>query len=1206
MKQAPPERLRRRGRGRAATATAAVLGATLVACPGGTATAQTDIDCDALGEDPLASTLATAFASAAACGFEVRIGNRSEPYSTLFVTPTGQLHLEATADPTGSIGDDGTVVDPTLMDFQGSLAQTESPWPFWLYHTDTTQPLFYASGGALEWTGEKPAAAYADTTAVYDELAEGLDLSVEVDAASAELRFSVDSAEAWHALATGLILEESYEAVVENDTLRMYSGPAPDNEEVRTTPFAALDAAGAFNAVGLQLDGDALTLSLSESVLDTAAFPLTVTTQWAYSGYGIGEWGVVSSAAPDLAAYRGIGAGTSLLEHSGGNGDAGVGPYCDAFAAGTDCATPANAASYWNFYSSLKTNHLRKPDTNYQWSFPIDQATFSIDLAPDENGMFTCRTPDLVPVADYGTTVTWSEQPAATGDPVAARCEDEVVTYDVTEPVNTAWADATVSSEVAFGMLESADTARFHGGSARLDVYFDIVGLIANTLCSTFPADPAATPFTADRAIYARGWGADVIDLDLSWTAVVRDYETGETALTTDPAPVPVEGGRVGAIPEGLPDGRYAVEYQLVSGVNGFTHTARPCYFVVDTVSPEFVDVTGDAGPLYVGDKATIEITVADAGFPDGVNELRIDCHYQDTCGGGWPRTLEADTAFSFEIPLTEGGNLVDLTLSDRAGNEDHLQLDLRASHDRNDFDGDGYQDLVAARESDGRLLLYPGNGDGTFGTPVPLATGWNKMDVVMAGDLTSDGDPDLLARDTATGTMYTYPGNGDGAFGSRIRVGGGWNGMSLFTSGDDYDSVGAAGGSPDLLAVRKSDGKLFYYPGLGDGTFGAATAIGTGWNSMDSLTSVGDLGFDSQNQLLARDSRTGTYYVYTDYGDRTFEHRTALPKTSDGIPITDRVYTEIAAAGDQDGDGYIDLVAVDSRTGELVLNPLTGVRNPAADEAAVSTGWGAIHLPTSDSDRTYDYNGDGKTDVFARRGSDGKLYFYSGNGSGGFGPIGTWGTGLKTMSVIETAGDLNGDGFADLIGRVASNGELYLYPGNGQGGHSAPIRIGTGWNAMSAIVSGHDFNGDGTVDVLAREKSTGYLWLYAGRGNGAIGSRVRIGTGWNSMREITAAGDLNHDGHADVIAIRSSDNCMYFYAGRGNGTLTPAVQISCHWVGYDSVAAVGDFNGDGHADWLARRQSDGSLYLYKGNGAGDFGARTQIQTGWSWANAIA
>jgi len=98
----------------------------------------------------------------------------------------------------------------------------------------------------------------------------------------------------------------------------------------------------------------------------------------------------------------------------------------------------------------------------------------------------------------------------------------------------------------------------------------------------------------------------------------------------------------------------------------------------------------------------------------------------------------------------------------------------------------------------------------------------------------------------------------------------------------------------------------------------------------------------------------------------------------------------------------------------------------------------------------------------------------------------------------------------------------------------------------MNAITGGHHYNGDGKDDLIAREASTGYLYIHPGKGNGTFGSRLKIGSSWNSMSEVTAVGDLNHDGHADVLAMRTSNGCLYFYGGNGNGTLKSGVEMAC------------------------------------------------------------
>ncbi|GAA1675852.1 hypothetical protein GCM10009830_23130 [Glycomyces endophyticus] len=1202
MNDASRQKRPRRAIGRAAAA-AVVLGATLLAYPVGTASAQEEFDCDAIRDDRRSPSMARAFEAAAYCGFEIRVSTRSDPYSMLYATPEGQYHLEATAAPTGWNGDESDV-DPSLMAFDGGLTQRTSAWSFWLQNIDKTQPLFFSWGGVLDWNGADPTPTYADTTAVYDELAPGLDLRVEMDIGTAELRFTADDAEAWQDLSSGLRLQDADDAVLENGSLRMPIESVREIGAVETTPFTGLDANGAFTPVGLELgDDDALALTLPAGALETTAFPLTVTTQWAYRGPGIGEWGAVSSAAPDLAAYRGIGAGTdaSFLEHPDRSGDAGVGPYCDGFAA--DCTDTSESASYWNFFTE-HIDEIHRYDETHEWHQSVDRATFSIDLAPDENGEFTCRTPDLVPVDGYRPDVTWNNRPEPVGAPTAAQCEDEVVEYDVTDAVTTALADGADVTEIAFGMTESTEKARFHGGSARLDVYYDAFGVEYfapdESRCDENPDQPAV--FGPTYLPYG-GFFAEFtpVGAGYTWTADFDDRDTGETVLSTEPVWL-VQGRQPEQRLEAgvLPTGRYAIEFAILDDEGSTVYRSPSCHLTVDSVKPEIVGIEQSGSPLYVGDTVGFDVEATDPDFAGATSKLRVEC-LAAACD---PQTVHLDgqSVASFELELTENETTVSFSASDIANTVWSDTRTLLTSHDQNDFDGDRHQDLVAARKSDGHLLLYRGNGDGTLKAPVSLGAGWGSMDVVMAGDLTADGLPDLLARDTRTGDLYTYPGDGDGGFDARIHVGTGWNAVRIFTSGGDFNGDG----KNDVLAVRKSDNKLYLYPGRGDGGFSVATAVGTGWGSIDTVTALDDTDRDGEFDLLVRNGRTGGYHLY--YGDGTG----AFPRTSavwDLLPdSTDpSVYSHFTGAGDLDENGYADLVRIESQTGQLEIETLKENGFALKAGRVIASGWGANRLPVADTDGAYDYDNDGDTDLIARNGSSDETYLYGGTGTGAFGPRVEWGPLLGDLDLIETAGDLTGDGHDDLLGRVASTGVLYVYPGTGDGGyyHGGRIRVGGGWDAMSAIVSGQDYNGDGKVDLVARESATGNLWLYPGTGTGSHGARVLIGTGWNGMSLITAVGDLDHDGIADVIARKNSDNCLYFYAGKPAGGVKNGVQIGCGWNVMNTIAAVGDFNGDGHVDWVARH-TNGSLYLYKGNGAGTYTGSVVIGTGWAGMDQIA
>jgi len=268
-----------------------------------------------------------------------------------------------------------------------------------------------------------------------------------------------------------------------------------------------------------------------------------------------------------------------------------------------------------------------------------------------------------------------------------------------------------------------------------------------------------------------------------------------------------------------------------------------------------------------------------------------------------------------------------------------------------------------------------------------------------------------------------------------------------------------------------------------------------------------------------------------------------------------------------------------------------------SATESGVNTG-GSEQVPSGN----YDYNGDGLADVVARRNATGALEIWPGNGSGGFsfGSKYTVGFGWNAMNLIETAGDLNSDGRADLIAREASTGRLYFYPGNGTG--FAPFQsIGRGWEVMAQIVSGHDYSGDGKVDIIAVEAGTGTLWLYPGTGTGtSFSPRLNIGSSWNLTHELTAVGDTNEDGDADIVAVRNAVDCMYFYAGPGSEKFAPGVLIDCGWDVLVGAAAVGDFTGDGHLDWVGKDPDSNFLLLFHGDGTGSFDNSPVIDTGWN------
>jgi hypothetical protein len=103
-------------------------------------------------------------------------------------------------------------------------------------------------------------------------------------------------------------------------------------------------------------------------------------------------------------------------------------------------------------------------------------------------------------------------------------------------------------------------------------------------------------------------------------------------------------------------------------------------------------------------------------------------------------------------------------------------------------------------------------------------------------------------------------------------------------------------------------------------------------------------------------------------------------------------------------------------------------------------------------------------------------------------------------MRQVFAAGDFSGDNHVDLMG-VAADGGLYLYKGNGRGGWlGSRVKLGTGWQGFSTVLSPGDFTGDDRADLIA-VKPSGDMYLYKGNGRGGFtGGGVKIGSGWGTF----------------------------------------------------------------------------------------------------------
>ncbi len=332
-------------------------------------------------------------------------------------------------------------------------------------------------------------------------------------------------------------------------------------------------------------------------------------------------------------------------------------------------------------------------------------------------------------------------------------------------------------------------------------------------------------------------------------------------------------------------------------------------------------------------------------------------------------------------------------------------------------------------------------------------------------------------------------------------------------------------------------------------------------------LLAIGDLDGDAIPDVVVARDGSANIVILLGSGDGTFE-----PGPEVVSPTTSAV-----ALADLNGDGRLDLVASASRESILLVYPGNGDGSFAQSSPPLALRGLPLHVAIAD------VNGDTWADLIAAREPD-SVSVLLGRGDMTFAPEVALAAGgfPRTASV----GDLNDDGFQDLVIAIPSLDSLTMLLGRGDGTFAQGTPVATGIFPTEVAIA--DIDGDSRPDLAVACGGIGAS-VQLGNGDGTFAAPVLLQTG-NEPQSIVVE-DLNEDGRLDVAIAKSLalGEPISVFLGNGDGTFGSRS---------DSYAAYGalslrsaDFNRDNRPDLVVVHWGSGNVGVLLGNGDGSFGS---------------
>lgn len=489
-----------------------------------------------------------------------------------------------------------------------------------------------------------------------------------------------------------------------------------------------------------------------------------------------------------------------------------------------------------------------------------------------------------------------------------------------------------------------------------------------------------------------------------------------------------------------------------------------------------------------------------------------------------------------------------------------------------NDIDQDGDIDLFVCTNTSGNpssVYFYENNG-GALLPSVTLVSNIVSLKDIRLADLDGDNYNDLIICSELQNTVAWYKNLGTNTFSGEQIISTSQSQPKLLNVGDiDGD------GDIDVLSGSENTGTVVWYANQGSGTFNAAQIVATAASSIGDIC-VKDLNGDQYPEVITGRYANSTLRV------GIYEYNPATGFAFDSY-LTENNSSNKIVIEDMDNDGDNDVL--NTHSSALLLNYNNGLGSFGND--IPFSVWG-----NPDEGSFVDMDVDGDLDIFVINGA----YWLENLGDSTYGAIYHFLPNPSGSEPISAAlmTDFNNDGLPDFVcaTTTASNGipSVHYFRNLGNQNFASEVYI-TSEQFHPVHVSAGDLNNDGFQDLLVGSGAEAAYYL--NNGNNTFGTKNSLAsTQWCQDME---AADLDNDGNLDILFVSEIDNTVNWCKNLGTSFANPVVITTSNI--WPNGINCSDIDGDNDLDLFVASRSDNKISLYKNLGAGVFSTEQVISS---------